>query len=361
MPAFHRIITPKVGLLLGWLLVTLYSSCLSATFVSHLYEATLECRSQNEEERQQLFQQGLRQVLDRISGQTATRPSTPLEQALRNAGTYVDQYIYEENSLTIKYNSELINKLIQKTGERQWGQRRPSVIVWLALEEQQQRRLIGVEAEPALPALLGELAQKQGLPVILPLMDLEDVSSITVADVWGQFPSILKEASVRYGAQAILIGRISHRQPANSPLKEWDGHWQLLVEEDAPSWRVEGQSLREILSLGITGASHYLIGHYGIKENKLANNSHKPIVISVQNIKSAREFIDVETYLHSLDPVSNVQVRQVGQGGAVFEIIPRATNGLVALEQAIGLDQRLMAAAPKPLDKVDVAYRWIPE
>ena len=44
-----------------------------------------------------------------------------------------------------------------------------------------------------------------GLPIALPLLDLEDMTAVTFADVWGGFDEPVQRASTRYRADATLI------------------------------------------------------------------------------------------------------------------------------------------------------------
>src|SRR5258706_5789879 len=52
------------------------------------------------------------------------------------------------------------------------------------------------------------VADERGLPVTLPLLDVQDLRAVTFADVWGGFEDRVAAASVRYRADALLIGRV---------------------------------------------------------------------------------------------------------------------------------------------------------
>ncbi len=55
-------------------------------------------------------------------------------------------------------------------------------------------------------------ADARGLPITLPLWDLVDISAISFAELWGGFDMQIAQASQRYGADAVLVGRVQLTQ-----------------------------------------------------------------------------------------------------------------------------------------------------
>lgn len=359
----NRKFSLKKWLLASILVSFIYCPLVVAATLSHLYDVSLPTQTLSEDEKQNLFQQGLILVLERINGQSGIENYPAVSAALKEPTRFVEQYAYEGDKLYIKYSAQLINQLIANTGETVWGQTRPSVILWLALEQEpQQRHLIGAESDPLLQAELLKIAKDSGLPLVIPLLDLEDVSVVTVADVWGQFPSVLREASKRYGAQAILIGRVAHHKGLSQDAKLWSGYWQLLTDQDSPSWRVQGTTLNEVLTQGISGTTQFLKGHYGVKAMPQNPAPSKSILIEVQDIQNIQDFVKVENYFKSLDQVNRVNVYQIFSHSAIFEIVPRSNQDSQTLQRIITLDSHLISLAMEqnPIENVDLAYRWIP-
>lgn len=344
------------------LVILFASSTLFAAVVPHLYDVTIPCESQSQDEWQKLAQSGLSQVLERISSETAMTQNAQVKYALEHAADYVEQFSYEGNQLTLKYSPELVNQLVQKMGHVVWGQRRPKVVLWLAIEDNNQRRLVGVETDPTLQTYLNDVAHKSGIPLILPLMDLEDMSAITVTDVWGQFPSVLQQASLRYGAQTILLGRVMHN--SSSSQSAWEGSWQLL-EGDSPTWRVQGKTLEEVLGQGVSGATRFLKANVNPNPPPVEPQryvSTKPILIAIEGINSSHDFVKVEAYLKSLSPVKDVNIHQLLGAVAIFEITLRNEAARHALEQALSMDQHLIPALGKHQEvaQIESSYRWVP-
>lgn len=329
--------------------------------VTPLYETTLSCQSQGEAERQALFKQGLVQVLEKVSGETGFEKDEKVKQALNHISDYVEQYAYQGNELSVRFSADLINRLMNQSGHTAvWGQRRPNVILWLAIEENQQRRLVGAETDPALQAQVEKWSAASGLPLVLPLMDLEDVSSVTVTDVWGQFPTTIQQASKRYDAQVILVAKLNHTPGSEKP---WTASWQLFTANDNPNWTVSGATQEEVLQQGIASTSHYLVGRFGQKALQRGPSSDKPFLVMVDNVQNANDYANVGKQLSNLVPSNKVNIRRIEGDLVTFEIIPGQGSGREAFVQALQLEHRLLRQQPDEnvmLSDADLLVRWNP-
>ncbi|MGE3318705.1 MAG: DUF2066 domain-containing protein [Candidatus Berkiella sp.] len=337
------------------------SASICQAAITPLYETTLTCQSQGEAERQALFKQGLIQVLEKISGETGFEKDEKVKQALNHITDYVEQYAYQGNELNVRFSTDLINRLMTQSGHTAaWGQRRPNVVLWLAVEENQQRRLVGSETDPALQAQVEKWAASNGLPLVLPLMDLEDVASVTVTDVWGQFPTTIQQASKRYDAQVILVAKLSHTPESDKP---WSASWQLYTTNESPNWTVSGQTQEEVLQQGIASTSHYLVGRFGQKALQRTPFSDKPFFVMVDNVQNANDYANVGKQLSSLVPTNTVNIRRIEGDLVTFEIIPRQGSGREAFIQALQLEHRLQRQQPDEhvmLSEADLMVRWNP-
>lgn len=317
------------------------------------YDVSLPVETQGDEERQGLIKKGFEKILQRMTGETDFSRQPELQQAIKNAADYVDQYTYEGNMLVIKFSAEQINRLTNKYGMKS-RQRQAKVVLWLALEDQQQRRLIGSETDPKLQSFLAQVSQEKGIPFILPLMDLEDVSGISVTDVWGQFPTVLQQASQRYGTQVILVGRLLHLAHDN-----WSGQWQLLNDKSSPSWEVTGKSLEDVVAQGVAATAAHLKGQVSEENNQYGKS--KPILIGIENIQSSKDFSKVEAYLRGMDNVLEVNVSQIVGNGVIFEVTLKGSHGRYAFEKLLSADQHfVMSPNHMPSAQVDMMYRWLP-
>lgn len=336
--------------LTGFILVAGMSISAYAAVVDTLYEVTLSCGSQTDLERQQLFKQGMEEVLGRLSVEPELRRYPDVANALDRAVDFVERYTYEDDKLRIQYNSAMIRPLIHRTGQAMLGEHRPRVVLWLAIEESQQRRLIGQETDPVLQGKLVEMATRRGIPLVLPQMDLEDINAVSTSDIWGEFPSVLQQASQRYGAQAVLVGRL--RAQGN----EWEASWQWLSGGTPLIWENSGDSVESVLNAGFDRLNMQFKDHYAAKKEGSLSQSMK---IGISNLHSVRDFIRAESYLESLDLIKEVNLVQVLDDRVIFEIIPRHPQSSEVLMRAIGLDHHFVSLSnDSNFQQVDMVYRW---
>lgn len=327
--------------------------------LNDLYEVTLPCLSQAQSEREVLFKQGLQQVFEKISLEPESNRYPDVAKALDNALDYVEQYAYEGNMIRIRYSSASILPLMQKTGQKTWGQHRPNVMVWLAIEEGGNRRLIGQETDPTLFAKLQQMANERGVPLVLPLMDIEDINAVSAGDVWGQFPTVLQKASDRYGAKMTLVGRLQLLSTGS-----WKASWQWLTDNDPIQWETSAPSLETALNAAFDRMTTQLKDNYAAKTESRPSTEQgeqKSILIGIANVNCTEDFVRVENYLEGLEAVTQVVLKQVMGDRAIFEIIPEQHQSRERLAQTIGYDQQLMSLGQHDphFQEVDLAYRWV--
>jgi hypothetical protein len=180
------------------------------------------------------------------------------------------------------------------------------------------------------------------------------MAAVTVDDVWQPLPTIVHRASERYGAQTILIGKLT--QDPNT--QHWQGSWSLLSHEDKPSWQVQGNSLNAILAQGISQSTEYL---KPMQQPKVAAiTKSKPFLIAVEGIESSADFSEIQQYLKKVEPILDLNIYELTGNVAVFEITTAQNNGAQQLQQALSLDKHFIPVPQlnQGLASIEAMYRW---
>lgn len=327
---------------LSLLVACLWSFTAQAIMVDDLYTVRLPVSDLSGQGQLVLMQQGLGAVLSRISGRTDITTLPVVAKALEEAGQYVQQFTIEEGQYFAHYDPERLSQLLSSAGVPVWGENRPLTLMWLTVESADGRKLVGSEAKTYAQAI-DQASKALGLPVMLPLLDLEDVAAVSVTDVQGRFAHILEPASERYASDAILAVRLLERAP-----NQWEGRWYLKGGEEQFDWLVDTPTLDEQLSKGLAAVAEHLASGYAVDQQ---NAPGEPVSLLVNDIHSAQQYAEVLAYLNGLAPVSAVQVGEVRGNSVVFKVTP--IGGNQALRQAISLDHHLLAMGEQH-------YRWIP-
>jgi len=319
-----------------------------------LYEAALPAPSHKASDRLQLFEDGLRVVIKRVAGDDTIFKNDSVIEALKSPGQYVEKFgYYGTDSLFVRYNPNTVNELILSATQPIWGKKRPTVLLWLGVAENDlERRIIGIESDSKMHLGIEQKASELGLPLILPIMDLADINQVNVSDIWGDFPSVLNNASKRYGADVIVVAKV-HKNHNDI----WASQWQLMFDDYIQKWDWTSEgNLDTAIQEGISQLARHLLQRYGLKKSQQKAGS---ILIGIQDISSIAAFAKAEAYLNSLEQLEGVDVLQVTNEGVIFEA--KATGNLdpQILSQVISMDNKLVALAGK--DQVvgasDLTYR----
>ncbi|MGE0372435.1 MAG: DUF2066 domain-containing protein, partial [Gammaproteobacteria bacterium] len=208
--------------------------------VEGLYETQVPVTGQREAERVDALRTAFRQVLVKVTGDRGAASHQRVQALARSPLGYVQQYLYRPlppdyapaaaadtaptQMLWVRFDAQAVDLLLQQANEPVWGRMRPSTLVWLAVDDQGRRALAGNDTQPDLRRELEDQAEVRGVPLLFPLLDVEDQRRVNFADVWGGFDQEVRAASARYQSGAVLVGRV-HRARSG----DWAGRWSLYL------------------------------------------------------------------------------------------------------------------------------------
>jgi hypothetical protein len=182
----------------------------------------------------------MRRLLERVTGNRGAGLEPDLQDLVANAASYVSSYAtLDGGRVQVGFLPDRVNSALESRGRAVWGPERPLTLVWIAIDGGRgERTLLGADASSADPtaalspemtaladgirAEIEDVASERGLPIALPLLDLQDLDAVSFADLWGGFDQRVEDASQRYGADAILVGRVLVSDVGNSV------QWTLL-------------------------------------------------------------------------------------------------------------------------------------
>lgn len=324
----------------------------TADQVSNLYEAEVAVASQGAEERQEALRAAFEVVLTKVSGYGAVILQPALGEALAAPDRYVQQFLYREPavpgqtglSFWARFDSAAVNALLRRHQLPVWGAVRPATLLWLAVEERGQRRLVGANDPGMVAAKVAARADRRGLPVHFPLLDLQDLRRIRPADVWGDFRDVIQTASERYNAQAILSGAL---------LRDGDRYrarFTLYQGIRALRWEHVG-SLDEVIAASMDRATDEIAIGY----NEAAGTA-SVVTVQVRSVQSLEDYVRAMDYLDAVSGVSRVELLAVSGDRVVYRLtLQGAAHSLV---QAIGLGDTLSPDSEPELTPAQAELRY---
>lgn len=299
-------------------LILLSLTCGSyAAEVGNLYQAAAPVSSRDAQERSEMAPALLRQVMLKVVGNQNLLDSAPLEQTLSEAEQYVQRYEYQRTNiaaadltrpdqlqLKLTFDPSAVNRAIQALKLPVWGKVRPDVLVWAVIDNNGQRSLLGLEtAGQGVFKPLSMAADKRGLPILMPLMDLEDQNAIGVDAVWQHNEAEVKTASERYGADIVLTASITlDREKAQVD-------WMAVGDNLSHRWQSQGE-LQQALLAGMGELADKMALNYSPLAD--SQGTAQRLKLQISNVLDYADFNRLIAYLEQLDLITDIRVDHLG-------------------------------------------------
>ena len=340
----------KTTLLLSFALHTL----VAAAQAPDIFSGEVPVVDESPATRALALQQILRQVMVRVGGQRSLPAGDAANAVLQDAGALVQQFRYRSASdaadgegapqryLRARFDPSALQRAMIARKLPVWLGERPRVLLWVASEERGARRLLGVGDERELRELLLQRAQERGMPLQLPLLDLEDRAAITAGDVWSGFAGAIERASQRYPHDVVLTASATR-----SGAGRWLVAWRLWRDGQYRELSSASDGLGEALASGLDLVQDQLAQQTGA----VLPDQEGMIRISVQGVGSLQAYAYLMQSLRMLPQVTAIAVLQAESDRLLLGVA--AEGGREFLTRALLRDPSLLAlpaAAPDPTE-----------
>jgi hypothetical protein len=320
------------------------------------------------------FREGLGQVLVKVTGRRDAAADAQLMGQFDNPRKLVQQYRSDsDGKVWVRFDEAAVKQILDASGQPVWAADRPSMIVWLALDlGGGQRQILSSAEEASSPNTLvnapgavvtgrseqlsarvrGELfnaADRRGLPMLLPLMDSEDLMTVSFTDLWGDFDEPIVSASARYAADVVLIGRARVFEDGPARVR-----WTMLMGNEGFDWD------------GAIADGPDEVADYLAEQLATSIDASRGIRMQVDGINSLDDYGQVTSYLTALGIVESCDIERVSGDQVVFSLYVRGdSNSLVRVIALKRVLERVNAGSvasdgavrPSPDGGPDLYYR----
>lgn len=301
-------------LMMALLLNLAWPSTGTARFDS-LYEVQVPVADQSAAERARALEQALREVAVRVSGMRQAAQGALAADSVQ-PGRVVQQYGYlstpEGLKLQVRFEPGATEQLLRQQGLPIWAGERPTTLVWLALQDGADRRLLGTDDPGVAGRALRQRAEERAVPLILPLLDLEDQSRVRFADVWGGFFDSVRAASQRYGADAVLVGRLERQHGG------WLARWTLFNHGETRQWNQNLDDLEAAAALGVDGLADALAARY--TEQFGGSVDANRVGVWVEDVRTLEDYAQLSRFLRSRESVRDARLVLVNGDRVRYEL-----------------------------------------
>ncbi|MFO3722631.1 DUF2066 domain-containing protein [Pseudomonas sp. HLMP] len=333
-----------------------------AETVSGLYQVREPIEGQGSEARAQATGKALETLVLRLTGDPKAAQSPALAGLRKDPRQIINQVGTEAGppeSVLVEFDPGSTERALRQAGLALWGSNRPSILGWWLNDSVEGSNLVGDGQSSAGP--LRRAAQHRGLPLRLPLADLQEQLVANAKQLEGNDPAPLREASERYGADALLA---VHAQETDG---KWQGTWQLWLGEQRERGKAEGPDQAALADAVMLAVSSRLAPRYATRPGASGE-----LQVQVQGMNLQR-YAELGRVLEPYGP----RLRQAEGDTLTYSVTGnreqlRAQLGLAKLQElpadavppapATSEDQAAQqpgaaqAAAPKPFD--GLRFRW---
>ncbi len=287
------------------------------------------------------YQTALSEVLVRVTGTTAIAESEQIAELFPDPGGYVLQYRSgTDNTLVVSFDGAAIENVLRRAGAPIWGSDRPLTLIWIAVDWGQGEREIVAADDPQrvsgdarsidrnrlLRERVAAVASRRGIPVLFPLLDIEDLENISFSDIWGGFDDLLLQASSRYGADSVLVGRIRTESLQMN-------RWTWYLGDERVNWNGETGEMINLLADSL--AARFVVD---------SRSPMETIRLTISGIGSVDAFGQVQRFVENLRVIDEIMIDTVAGDRIVYKV--RIQGGMERLQRALELSNILEPADP---------------
>lgn len=274
-----------------------------------MYEAEVPVRSQGEPEREAAFARALAQVFSKLSGDRDIAGRPGVGQELRRAKDYVDGYDYRQDesigptgapsfrtTLVVRFKGEDVDAVAAALGLPVWPQPRPKPVVWLAIDDGNGPRLVGLQQNNVARPLL-QRAVERGYRLGLPTGSAAEQAA--VGAIWRGDTGAIARLSARYNPPMQLVGKL-YRDGEG-----WKADWIFVDNGRVLSrWSEQDADARRAMATGADGGADALIARYA-KATAPSEPASQRIVFT--GVRSSSDYLRLAAALQRMSVVREIR------------------------------------------------------
>ena len=328
-----------------------------ATVVLDLNVVTVAVANASSSARQAVLPKALGQVLVKLSGNPAVMTVPAIQNALDDMDSLIQSYAYlnqeqadgkSQLQLQIRFDLKALKQLLQRSGQADWPDNRPLALLWIQVPDQYGSTILSNTNDTPVSQVVKQTAKLRGVPILLPTMDLQDQSLLNKeTSTFDQ--ALLTQVSHRYGAAAVLAGRIQQNGT------QWQGSWLLLMNDTPYQWRNSADSMNTLLQRSINDMVNLMANQLSVTDNK---DLQADVTLDISNVQNLDDYAKALQAIRHLTPVTGASIKDMN--GSDLLLLVKTIGGEQALITALSLQSRFIAldAADDSSGNADLFYRW---
>lgn len=340
----HDLADPAMNSLrkLFLLSVLLLPAVVNAAVINDFYRVQLP--QAEEQPREELMREALEVMLVRLGGAQALATNAGIDEALKEPRNLMRRIAARDGGgVDVEFEPGQLRDLLAAAQRPMLGPTRPGVMLWATEATTFGDEFVGQAGEWG--TALSGAAQHRAVGLSFPLVDLEDRSQVSEADIAAANGEVLVAATQRYDASAALALHIQQRGEG------WQLDWHLWLNDKSESGQIRAEDADQAADELMLLVANQVFSQYAVPAKPRGEMQKWQIV--VEDIQGLDAFASLQRILQQLGSQVSPQILSIsaGQVRMAFDF-PGSED---QLERLLALDQRLIrteAPAPKPVEPV---------
>ncbi len=333
-----------------------------------LYVATITLDKNTAPNSTFVLQQGLLQVLSKVSGRLQGDISSisAINQALQKPENYLAKYTVQLSEINpniethslqpmqrvavLSFISRRVDNLVKISNLGLVDKKSVTVVLWLWTEGPQGRGILTEasmsQIEKGYRQLINKIAIDSGLKILYPLQDLEEqiLTSGALTDTTIEIDKLIK-ASKRYGAEVMLVGFI--------PKDALFSKWALLNKNlNSSNYSLKATDATDAITQAFIWLNKNLNNERTFSQVRLSENNQsnqvnqtslgikENVLLRIDSIETLEKYNKINEYLKNISLIEDVRVNRIGQDW--IELSVSTKQGKDALISFLNKDNKLV-------------------
>jgi hypothetical protein len=261
----------------------------------------------------------LTRVFVRVSGDEQILDEAVFDEAVQNAQSHVLLYSYQDDQeggtrIFFEFDDAFVRSLFKDHSILYWEQRRPPLVIWLALDEPFSRRFAARSDDVELLAPSLERLELRGVEARFPLLDLADSAALSVNAIWERDFDQVRRASARYGTEHALVGRWIDLSDGSKLVD-----WYYVGPKQSENLQFRATELSDIWDRGIDLAVDAMRDSLAVTLQQFEMS--EAIAVSVKGVKSYADYRAISSVFDELGQLVDLRIDSLNSDTVIYRVV----------------------------------------
>ena len=261
----------------------------------------------------------LTRVFVRVSGDEQILDEAAFNEAVQNAQSHVLLYSYQDDQdggtrVFFEFDDAFVRSVFRDHSILYWEQRRPPLVIWLALDEPFSRRFAARSDDVELLAPSLERMEFRGVEVRFPLLDLADSAALSVNAIWERDFDQVRRASARYGTEHALVGRWIDLSDGSKLVD-----WYYVGPEQSENLQFRATELSDIWDRGVDLAVDAMRDSLAVTLQQFEMS--EAIAVSVKGVNSYADYRAISSVFAELGQLVDLRIDSLNGDTVIYRVV----------------------------------------